>query len=311
MTKQNTYDIVTGPTSGELFTAETFLAYLRLSNDNWWPPSHSRSEYSWVFRGHEDVEWELVPSIARAGTANGFSSFLENNKVTLHAITNYANKSQKQLRAAYLVGAFNQALKEFKHLSEELRLSPELENTQNYQIGDFVANGGNSHMPVYGPETLAQHHGIPTFLLDWSKRPETAAHFSSVVPRDGKQKDIAVFALLRTSIPIILPNTPYPIYSFIDGNKFSNAFLYSQQGIFTKHTEADAFMARGEIEPLEKVIIDCNPTIEFTLLKKIVLAGDKVPRLRELLFRENITNAHVMPTLDNVARVVLSRLKAN
>lgn len=309
MVAAKTYEIIEGPRDREIFTAETFLAFLRLSNDHWWPPQASNDESSWIFRGHEDVSWKLIPSVARSANTSGYKAFFKGHKNLTSIVKKPDWMSAKRLRAAQTVYAYHTALREFKYLAEGLRLSPELQNTIDYKLADFVASGGETHMPVDGPDTLAQHHGVPTFLLDWSKRPEIAAYFASMEPKSGKQKNIAVFAILRTKTPIIEAGGHRKVYEFVEGSTFSNTFLHSQQGVFTKHADHMAFMKNGKIEPLEELIRTRARNYQYPLLKKIILEKKEVPRLRELLAREQLTKAHVMPTLDNVAHTVLSGLK--
>ncbi len=42
-------------------------------------------------------------------------------------------------------------------------------------------------------------------------------------------------------------------------------------------------------------------------LKKIILKGEQMPELRTFIYREGISKANLMPTLDNIAHTVKSR----
>jgi len=55
---------VIGPETGGLFDARTFLEFLDPSADHWWD-NGSNVHSPWVFRGHRDAQWKLVPSAAR------------------------------------------------------------------------------------------------------------------------------------------------------------------------------------------------------------------------------------------------------
>jgi hypothetical protein len=52
------------PADGSQLTADEFLNYLRLSQDRWWEESGKLrlGDSQWVFRGHADANWKLVPS---------------------------------------------------------------------------------------------------------------------------------------------------------------------------------------------------------------------------------------------------------
>ncbi len=48
---------------GTPLTAESFLRLIRRSHPNWW--HEDETETPWVFRGHWDAEWPLIPSAWR------------------------------------------------------------------------------------------------------------------------------------------------------------------------------------------------------------------------------------------------------
>jgi FRG domain len=307
---KNAFQVVSGPSDGEKFTADSFLDYLRPSKDHWWMPGLSGEQNRWVFRGHQDASWKLVPSIARKNADERYAKILAAQEAILEKIQLPPDLSAEKLRARRLVAAYVSALKNFKNLAETLILSPELPNVPDYDLQSFVTYDGGSYMEFEGPATLAQHHGLPTFLLDWTARPEIAASFAVDHGQQSQQTDIAVFALLRTKAPVINPNTANGAYEFIEGSKFSNTYLNTQQGVFTRHQGHQVFMATGDIVPLEDVISGSFPAYDYKLLLKIVLEKSQMPRLRELLARENLTKAHLMPTLDNVSQVALASLLA-
>lgn len=186
-------------------------------------------------------------------------------------------------------------------------------------------------------EGLAQHHGVPTFLLDWTYNPIYACVFAS--EGNEPENDIAVWALdassaellslnahvLENHIARLLVHRPAPI---------SNRFLGAQRGLFTSLQSADKFFdcekrfpgVEEVIAPLTpQAILDrfgperrikgkhaylgLHPEVAEKLeelqsrgpcLRKIVLRATEVREFRLLLGRERVTKAHLMPTLDNV-----------
>jgi hypothetical protein len=88
-----------------------------------WLDSHSDS--SWVFRGHGDQDFELIPGIGR----NKYDSARERT----------------------LLEVFERRAAEFVDLSK---------------------------MSGWDKLALAQHHGLPTRLLDWTTNPLVAAYFA-------------------------------------------------------------------------------------------------------------------------------------
>jgi FRG domain len=85
---------------------------------------------------------------------------------------------------------------------------------------------------------LAQHHGVPTFLLDWTENPWTAAYFASTPSRDNEH-DVCVWALNQKAVQSSYDRTQFlNAYRFMDiqtyrPSRFRNKYLASQSGAFT------------------------------------------------------------------------------
>ena len=114
--------------------------------------------------------------------------------------------------------------------------------------------------------------------------------------------------------------------------KSHNQFLASQDGLLTFLLDDGEYWERhGAYLPLEDLIekmaskvAEVEKTgntkelqkVEYAkkrlfsdgqaVLRKIVLSKEHVPKLRQLLLLEGITTAHLMPTLDNVAKTSLT-----
>jgi type I restriction enzyme M protein len=128
---------------------------------------------------------------------------------------------------------------------------------------------------------LAQHHGVPTRLLDWTSNPLIALYF--IVEFD-KDKDGCLFEIKHepyfeefdaiqpfqmTSDCLVLPPLLHPRY-------------VNQAGLFS---------------------IQSNPDLEFkstSLVKTIIKSGDKF-RLSLWLKKFNITQSFLFPGLDGLA----------
>ncbi len=325
-------------------SAEEFLLALRRSNTFWW----EGDQIPWVFRGHRDESWELLPSAWRAGDQIIANSRLEaarrfervNPQQRLHwAFGNHVTgqaffgKDGADLGKRLTIESTAELLPVYDFLltcdrlglaAPISQLPPDPALSPNWLIGGSDPLVGDdffrfSDIPHY--ISLAQHHGLPTRLLDWTHDPIKAAFFAAGEHLELQSPtDIAVWAIHRPRAmsvngkPVVFPK----LYDggVEDGNNYEeicpaieivrtpmreNFFLAAQSGQFTSIRGSGLdFMHRGGSRPSLEMFVS-ESGIKEIVLRKMILDRSQVAELATMLAREEITRSQLMPTHDNVA----------
>lgn len=333
-------------------SAHEFLTALRRSNNQWW----EGDQIPWVFRGHRDESWPLLPSAWRPGNQIIANAQMEaaqrfersHTAQRLHwssgnHITGQAHfggndaELQKRLTiesTAELLPVYDFLLTcdrlglatPLLALPPDSTLSPDwLIGTNDPLVGDDFFRF--TDIPHY--ISLAQHHGLPTRLLDWTHDPMKAAFFAAeTFTGDKAQTNIAVWAIHRRRAtlvkgkPAVFPRfldgkvedgnnqEIYPTIEIVRTPMRENFFLAAQSGQFTSiRASGIDFMHRGGLRPsLETFITESG--VEEIVLRKITLERRCVPELARMLTREEISRSQLMPTHDNVAADVRNAWEA-
>ena len=151
---------------------------------------------------------------------------------------------------------------------------------------------------------LAQHHGIPTRLLDWTYSPFIASFFAAQEAFEKKENDaLAVWAInykLLDKTDLKPLNHP----------KSKINFLQAQAALFIYDSKANShFVETGYWRSFEEVLSTSANDINEPILRKITLPSSEAKELLRLLSAEGITKAHIMPTFDNVTETLKLKRK--
>lgn len=312
--------------------AAKFLEHLDLSAPHW---ARKGKPHSLVFRGVEDANYDLTPVAWREGSAE--SPLLSRVKVDLEqhksavwlrvlddgyfpGLWRFDYEKRRRLRVEsckdrilhHLVsfGAELECIHRFAALSDELGLPAPLEDlvsgeeflfdNQPLRKNEGMALCGGPEVEIPMTACIAQHHGVPTRLLDWTRDPMVAAYFALPRMEESRGRDVAVWVLdVRKARTLGLPNGKSTVRMIdITLPRHMSPFVHGQSGLFTVLDHADSFFVSEERWPrMEEV---CGEALE-----KLVLAPSQTGTLRELLWRKRVSKPHLMPTRDNVARSLL------
>lgn len=288
--------------------AQVFYDYMKNFFKNQKPhsvPEEFTLGSSWLFRGHWDADWDLLPVVFREDKKDDLSGEDKENERKKYLKTQVERESIGSLfqfmRLANRVGldcSYSPAMVEYMALLRE-NYDKELNDDNIFKKWPRL-----DALPVMAK---AQHHGLGTRLLDFSYNILTAVYFAAseiyVNRNDCKtDKKIALWAFHSNNMASLSHEKGKSRYLFVPAEQNRNNNIFAQSGVLILDTEAsERFLETGVWDNfLETAFSKSSKKYSQKKIRRFTLPQSEAKKLLRLLNDDFLNPATIMPSLNNV-----------
>jgi FRG domain len=264
--------------------AREFVQALHPLNERW-----ESMPGGWIYRGHWDAGWKLVPSLYRSDRIQPFLALDESFEEVVGRAAYGEIEVMEMLLLGRVLDEFDRAGLPIPEMQEVRQLLKNVPFDIRDGLIPFVA--------------LAQHHGVPTRLIDWTTQARVAAYFAAADITKGlpnlAERYIEVIAMDRDAVQFANNASVDDFCRLVHAPRASNANLHAQSGLFTVcHGPEPA------LGSLDEILLACiaNSPITRTVFGRMTLPQARAGELLHYLSHQGITGATMFPGYDGTVR---------